>query len=108
MTDPNTVVEIVQVPINRAAAHATDDGFTRLVHRRPPGSRTRLGRLGSTVKRDRVIKRQETLLNELDRFRTQQLELLGLLAAVLAFVVSASSIAAQTRETGDGVRLICN
>jgi hypothetical protein len=64
-------------------------------------------RIDLVEERDRMAARQEQFRGELDRFRTQQLELLGLLAAVVAFVVSASSIAAQTPKTGDGARLIC-
>jgi tetratricopeptide (TPR) repeat protein len=64
-------------------------------------------RIDLVEERDRMTERQESFRGELERFRTQQLELLGLLAAVVAFVVSASSIAAQTPKTGDGARLIC-
>lgn len=64
-------------------------------------------RIDLVEERDRMAERQDTFRAELERFRTQQLELLGLLAAVVAFVVSAASIAAQTPKTGDGARLIC-
>lgn len=64
-------------------------------------------RIDLVEERDRMTERQDLFRSELDRFRTQQLELLGLLAAVVAFVVSAASIAAQTPKAGTGSRLIC-
>ncbi|MFB9236292.1 hypothetical protein ACFFWC_12150 [Plantactinospora siamensis] len=51
---------------------------------------------------DRAHHRFRTELNE---FRAQQLQLLGLLAAVVAFIVTAGNIASQSRGT-DGIRLL--
>lgn len=48
---------------------------------------------------------QEEFRQEMDHFRTQQLELLGLLAGVVAFVASTANIASQATGA-TGVRLI--
>jgi hypothetical protein len=55
--------------------------------------------------RQRWMSSQEQFRSEIDRFRIQQLELLGLLAAVVAFVATAGNIASHTSGR-DGVRLM--
>lgn len=55
--------------------------------------------------RQRWAKSHEQFRSEIERFRAQQLELLGLLAAVVAFVATAGNIASHMAGR-DGVRLM--
>jgi len=57
------------------------------------------------VNNPRWLKSQDEFRAEIGRFRIQQLELLGLLAAVVAFVATAGNIAAHSSGR-DGVRVM--
>ncbi|MBT0774226.1 hypothetical protein KIH74_35105 [Kineosporia sp. J2-2] len=52
-----------------------------------------------------VDKRHSRLITELDQFKTQQLALLGLLAAVMALIVSSASISTRV-DPSEAVRLL--
>lgn len=62
-------------------------------------------RIDLLAERARWLRSQDDFRSELNRFRSQQFQLLGLLAAVVAFVSSASNIASQTRGSM-GLRLM--
>jgi hypothetical protein len=62
-------------------------------------------RIDLLAERARWRRTQEDFRSELNRFRSQQFQLLGLLAAVVAFVSSASNIASQARDSM-GLRLM--
>lgn len=55
--------------------------------------------------RSRWFQAQDRLRKELTEFKTQQLQLLGLLAAVVAFVATAGNVASQSKGA-DGIRLM--
>lgn len=90
-----------------ADAIETEPANTPDLYRRLARYQAARVRIDLLEERDRLEARQEQFRSELDRFRTQQVEVLGLLAAVVAFVASAASIAAQSAKAADGARLMC-
>jgi hypothetical protein len=62
-------------------------------------------RIDLMEERARWARAHERFQAELTEFKGQQLQLLGLLAAVVAFIVTSATIASQT-EAADGVRLM--
>jgi hypothetical protein len=67
--------------------------------------RTTRMRVELLAERARWTKAQDQFRGELERFRSQQLELLGLLAAIVAFIASAATIASQSHGA-EGSRLL--
>lgn len=80
--------------------HGSPDYARRIFEHRTARMRVEL-----LAERARWMAAQEHFRRDLERFRTQQLELLGLLAAIVAFIASAATIASQSHGA-EGGRLL--